>query len=243
MRSKFRRSFLMICISPKELHSFLKAKGVEYLYFSSTVKNICSMIQSNTLMSLLQLSLSELPMTPVENPTLYKQNCMWNKISLYLSNLHGYFARQNKNGPVCLKISIDFLLEVHERDLYISKRNPLNWKKKLTTTDICYSSVSEFSESFNSLYDERKIHKNIILIRDKKTQIDLSKHLKEISLDYLGTRHLLFKKAQKSLTDALNGSNLNHIPVKTIKCTDHCFCQTNYDEMSKDELENLFLPQ
>lgn len=232
----------MIIISPKELHNFLKSKGVEYLYFSSTIRNACSMICSDTLMSLRVLSLNELPMTPVEDADAYKRCYMWNKISLYLCNLHGYFARQNKNGPVNFKISVDFLLEIHERDLYISKRNPLNWKKSLTKYDICYSSVDEFSENFATLYNERKIHKTIILVRDKRSQIKLSKYLIDVSLDYMHDRHLLFKKSENAIKQALNNSGLSHIPVRSLKCNNSCFCQTNYKEMTKSDLEKLFLP-
>lgn len=230
----------MISVSPKELHQLLKENGVGYLFFSCSVKNACTMLNANTLMSLLQLSLKQLPMTVIDNPTLYKQTCMWNKISLYLTDLHGYFPRQNKLGPVCFKISIDFLLEIHERDLYISKRNPLNWKKKFQPTDICYSSVSEFSESLKTLNKERKIHKNIILIRDKKSQIELSKYLEEISLDYLERRYLLFKKAKNALSTALENASLNNVTLKITKCEKFCFCQTNYSEMPVDEIEKLF---
>ncbi len=232
----------MISISPKELHQLLKDKGVEYLFFSCTVRNACTMLQSNTLMSLLQLSHKQLPMTQVDDATLYKQACMWNKIPLYLYDLHGYFLRQNKLGPVCFKISVDFLLEIDERDLCISKRNPFYRKKNMTRNDICYSSVAEFSKIFDSLYNDKKIHKNIILIRDKKSQINLSKYLKEISLDILENKHLLFKKAKNALISVLEKSNLNHITFKVNKCKNFCFCQTNYGEMSVNEIEKLFLP-
>lgn len=233
----------MIIVSPTELYDFLKSKGVEHLYFSSTVKNACSMIRSKTLMSLRVLSLNKLPMSSVNNEATYKQCCMWNKIPLYLYNLHGYFTRQNKNGPVCFKLSIDFLTEINKRDLHISKRNPLNWKSTLTKNDICYSSVDELSQRFDTLYDERKIHKTIILVRDKKSRIDLSKYLCEISLDYLNDKHLLFKRSKKALNEAICESGLNNIPLKTLKCENFCFCQANYSEMPKEELENLFLPK
>lgn len=232
----------MIVISPAEMHKFLKSKGVEYLYFSTTVKNACSMIRSDSLMSLRLLSLNELPMTPIDNVLSYKQSNMWNKVPLYLCNLHGYFTRQNRNGPVNLKISVDFLLDIHARDLSVSKRNPLNWKSNLTKNNICYSSVEEFSKTFDTLYNERKIHKTIFLIRDKNSQIRLSKYLCEISLDYLHDRHLLYKKSEKALKEVLNQSNLNNIPFNTLKCNNFCFCQTNYSEMTRQELENLFLP-
>lgn len=232
----------MILVSPKELHNFLKSKGVEYLYYSSTVKNVCSMIRSDTLMSLRVLSLNGLPMSPVDDTASYKRCYMWNKIPLYLCNLHGYFTRQNRNGPVNLKISIDFLLDIHARDLSVSKRNPLNWKSNLTKNDICYSSVEEFSKIFDTLYDERKIHKTLFLIRDKKSQISLSKYLREISLDYLHDRHLLFKNSEKALKKVLDQSNLNNIPFRILKCDSFCFCQTNYNEMAKCDLEKLFLP-
>lgn len=232
----------MIVISPAEMHEFLKSKGVEYLYFSTTVKNFCSMLRSDSLLSLRLLSFNELPMTPIDNITVYKETNMWNKVPLYLCNLHGYFTRQNKNGPVCLKISVDFLSEIYQRDLCVSKRNPLNWKSNLTKNDICYSSVNEFSKDFDTLYGERKMHKTIFLIRDKKSQIRLSKYLCGISLDYLHDRHLLYKKSEKALKEVLNESNLGHIPISTLKCNRFCFCQSNYREMARQELESLFLP-
>lgn len=118
----------MIIISPTELHHFLKSKGVEYLYFSSTVRNTCSMIHSDTLMSLRLLSLNELPMTAIDNSDTYKRCSMWNKIPLYLCNLHGYFNRQNKNGPVNLKISIDFLLKFIQETFLFQKEILLTGK-------------------------------------------------------------------------------------------------------------------
>lgn len=232
----------MIVISPAEMYDFLKSKDIEYLYFSTTVKNACSMIRSDSLMSLRLLSLNELPMTPIDNVLSYKQSNMWNKVPLYLYNLHGYFTRQNRNGPANLKISVDFLLDIHARDLSVSKRNPLNWKSNLTKNDICYSSVEEFSKDFDTLYNDKKIHKTIFLIRDKKSQISLSKYLCEISLDYLKDKHLLYKKSEKAIKEVLNQSNLNNIPFNTLKCNNFCFCQTNYSEMTRQELENLFLP-
>lgn len=233
---------IMIVISPAEMHGFLKAKGVEYLYFSTTVKNACSMIHSDSLLSLRLLSFNQLPMTPVDNISAYKETNMWNKVPLYLCNLHGYFTRQNKNGPVSLKISVDFLSEIHERDLCVSKRNPLNWKNNLTKNDICYSSVEEFSKDYDTLLDSRRIHKTLFLIRDKKSQIKLSKYLCEISLDYLHDRHLLYKKSENTLKEAIKQSELNNVPFITFKCNNFCFCQTNYNEMTKKELESLFLP-
>lgn len=233
---------IMQPVSPYELHKLLKENGVDYLYFSCSVKNACSMLQSNTLMSFLTLSLKQLPMTEVEKPALYKNTCMWNKIPLYIENLHGYFPRQNKSGPVCFKISTDFLSEIHERDLYISKRNPLNWKKNLKSRDICYSCVSEFSEYFSTLNEHRKIHKNIILIRDKKSEIKLTDYLIDISLDYLDCRHLLFKKAKQAIISAIETAKLNNVKLNITKCTNFCFCQTNYAELSADEIEKLFLP-
>lgn len=232
----------MIIVSPTELYKLLESKGIRYLYYSSTVRNACSMIRANTLMSFRLLSLNEITISPIVNIDLYKQSSMWNKIPLYLYNLHGYFTRQNKNGPVCFKLSIDFLLKIHSRDLYISKRNPLNQRSNLTKYDLCYSSVEELSQCFDALYNERKIHKTIILIRDKKSQIDLSEYLCEISLDYLNDRHLLFKKSEQALNNALKESGLGHLSVKPFKCEKFCFCQTNYNEMSREELEYLFLP-
>lgn len=232
----------MKAILPEELYKFLKSKNIEHLYFATTVKNACSMLNCGELMSPHQLSFQKLPMSLIENSDTYKQSSMWNKISFYLYDLHGYFARQNKLGPVCFAIDINFLLELNEKDLYISKRNPLNWKKGLKRNQICYSSVTEFAEEFEDLLPCRTAHKNIILIRDKKSKIDLRKHLAKISLDKLENRHLLFKKAETALYNALEHSGLEKALLNVKKCDSFCFCQLNYSAMTRDEIEKLFLP-
>ena len=232
----------MGAVSPTELFNFLKSKNIKYLYYATTVKNACSMINCGMLMSNHQLKFKELPMTAPVNADLEKAVGIWNKISFYCCDLHGYFTRQNKLGPVCFVIDIDFLLEVHEKDLYISKRNPLNWKKGLRRNHIYYSSVNEFAENFDNLIPERIAHKNIVLLRDKKSTIYLSKYLVEIIFDKPAHRHLLFTKSKNALTSALKKSGLTQTPLKIRECKDFCFCQTNYEETSIEEIEKLFLP-
>lgn len=232
----------MIAVSPKELHTFLKSKGIEHLFCASSVKNSCSMLACGELISNHKLNHQNLPMTNPANSDLEKRVNVWNKISFNICDLHGYFTRQNKLGPVCFVVDIDFLLDIHEKDLFITKRNPINWKKNLKSNQICYASVAEFAESFDSLLPERTAHKNIILVRDKKSSIDLKKYLVRIILDKPAHRHLLFKKAQSALKSALEKAELANVPLKIRNCNNFCFCETNYSEMTTEEIENLFLP-
>ncbi len=232
----------MISLSPKELYQFLKSKGIDRLYYANTVKNSCSMLTCGELMSNHQLNYRNFPMTDPINPSLEKEFCMWNKISFYTCDLHGYFSRQNRIGPVCFAIDIDFLLELHEKDLYISKRNPMYRKKGMRRKQICYSSVNEFAETFNSLISDKIAHKNIILVRDKNSAVDLRKYLVEITLDQSAHRYMLFTKAQNALKSALKGSGISQIPLKIRECKKACFCQANYDVMTADQIERLFLP-
>lgn len=232
----------MIAISPNELHAFLKSKGIKYLYCANSVKSSCTMLEQGELLSNHQLNYRKLPLTEPVNTESEKRAGVWNKISFYICDLHGYFTRQNKQGPVCFVVDIDFLLDIHEKDLYISKRNPINWKKHLKHNQIYYSSVAEFAEDFDSLLPKRKAHKTIILVRDKKSTINLKKYLVKIILDKPAHRHLLFVKSQKALSSALEKSKLANIPLKIRNCNDFCFCETNYSEMTKEEIETLFLP-
>lgn len=234
--------YIMISVSPKELHSLLKERNIDSLYFSCSVRNACSMINTDSFLSLHQLSYKELPMSDVNNAAIYKQTSLWNKRQFYLCNLHEYFPRQNKLGPVCFRVSIDFLLNIHPRDLYITKRNPLNWRKTLSSNDIYYSSVKEFSEAFETLFDKRLLHKTIILIRDKRSEIKLSDYLLEIILDKPGDKFLLWQKSINALKESLNNEKLSKIPFKTTSCKKQCHCAENYNDMSSPELENLFKP-
>ncbi len=232
----------MYSVSPAELHEFLKSKGVKHLYYATTVKNACSMIKRGTLMSNHQLNFQKLPMTPSINAKFEQFVNMWNKIPLYVCDLHGYYPRQNKRGPVCFVMDIDFLLEVNGKDLTVTKRNPLYWKQGIRSRHIAYTSVSEFAENFERLIPEKIAHKNIILVRDKKSEINLGKYTSEIILDMPAHRYLLYKKAENALAEALKASEITSVPIKVRKCGESCFCRKNYGASSVDELEKIFLP-
>lgn len=228
-------------LSPKELHTLLKEKNIDTLYFSCSVRNACSMISTDSLLSLHQLAYKELPMSELNNADIYKQSSLWNKRQLYLYDLHTYFPRQNKLGPVCFKISIDFLLDIHLRDLYITKRNPLHWRKKLKSCDVYYSSIQEFSDDFDSLFENRLLHKTIILIRDKKSEIKLSDYLQEVILDKPGDKYLLWKRSVAALQQALDNLPTKK-PLLKRKCEKLCHCAENYNGMTPEELDVLFNP-
>lgn len=229
-------------ISPTELYEFLKSKNINHLYFACSVKTACSIINCGNLLSKHKLSLNKLPATGIDSAETDKAVGLWNKIIFHICDLHGYFARQNKFGPVCFVLNIEFLLDVHENDLWVSKKNPLHWKKGTKKSDLYYFSVNDFAENFENLIKNKKAHKNLILIRDKKTEVNLKKHLVEIILDKPGERHLLFMKSKKALLYALENANFQNVSFKIRNCKNFCFCSTNYAEMSEAEIKELFSP-
>lgn len=229
-------------IYPIELYDFLKSKNIKYLYFACTVKTACTFINRGKLMSKYKLSLNKAEFSKNGNIENDKAAGLWNKIIFNFCDLHGYFIRQNKLGPVCFVLDVDFLTEVHQNDLMITQKNPLHWKKGLKKSDFYFSSITDFSNQFSSLNEKRKIHKNMVLIRDKKTKIPLDKYLVEIILDKPGDRYLLFTKAKKALLNAIESANLKNVSFKIRKCKNFCYCQSNYTEMPEHIVKELFNP-
>lgn len=229
-------------ISPIDFYEFLKARNINHLYFACSVNTACSLINNGELMSKRKLSFKKLSAKDVDFAEKEKIANLWNKIILHICDLHGYLTRQNKMGPVCFVLNIDFLLETHETDLLISKKNPIYRKKGEKKAELYYSSVAELNQDFDNIIANRTAQKNMILIRDKRTSVNLQKYLTEIIIDKPGERYLLFAKAKNALLTALNQSGLEAVPFRVRNCKNFCYCLTNYSEMSEKEINEFFNP-
>lgn len=230
----------MNTVAPTELLDFLKSKGINRLYCATTVKTACSIINSGKLMSKHKLDLNKLPMTGAEDANFYKSVNLWNKIILSLFDLHGYLPRQNKFGPVCFVLNVELLSEINIRDLRISKKNPMYFKDTPKYKRF-FSSFEDFAQNYDWIIDEQKANRTLILLRDKKSTVDLNKYLVEVILDKPEERHLLFTKAKKAVSSTLEASGLK-APLKIREDNDFCFCQFNYNLMKEDEMNILFNP-
>ncbi len=229
-------------LTPKEFYIFLKENGINELYFFTTVRSACSMLHARELLSPYQLSYRGLPASVIGSEASYKVNNMWNKIPLYLDDLHPYYKNRNLLGPVYMGINVDFLLNIDEKDFRVSKKRPTKASKFEDKEDLFYSSIEEFANDYQNIIPGHRLQNVVVLIRDKRSHISLDKYLTSFYLDKLRTRHMLYKKANKALYAAV--LELSHDARMNVRrCEDPaCRCHDSYDKLNIDDAEKLFLP-
>lgn len=235
----------MIEVSPKELFNFLSGRKIKYFFHANTVKTSCTLIGQKGLLSRGEITRRMLSMTEQTSDDIDKIYNVWNDIFFDIVDLHGYFPRQNLYGPVCFKLSNEFLLDKDLPNICITKNNPIYWKQDMFDEEKYYLTVSEYASEFDKNMKNRTIQAKMFTIHDTSKRIPFKKYLVEVILDNPRVTvkdKELFPIAKEALVSAIDKAGFDMNILKVRKCT-NCFCRVNYmNQVPIAELEKLFLP-
>lgn len=235
----------MIEVSPKELYDFLSRRKFKYFFHANTVKTSCTLIEQKGLLSRGEITKRKLAMAAQSSDDIDKVFNVWNDIFFDIVDLHGYFSRQNLYGPVCFKISNEFLLDKDLPNICITKDNPIYWEQDMSNEEKYYLTVDEYAAEFDENMKNRTIQKKMFTIHDTSKRIPFKKYLVEVILDNTEVKVngvSVFSIAKEALVSAIRKAGFDPNILKVRKCT-NCYCGTNYmSQVSIAELEKLFMP-
>lgn len=235
----------MIEVSPKELYDFLLDRGHRFFFHANTIRTSCTLIEQEGLLSRGEIEKRKLAMTAQVSDDIDKIFNVWNDIFFDIVDLHDYFSRQNLYGPVCFKISNEFLLDKNLPNICITKDNPIYWNQDMSNEERYYLSVNEYASEFDQNMDNRTIQTKMFTIHDTSKRIPFKKYLVEIILDNTEVKVNgvpVFPIAKEALVSAITEAGFDLNILKVRKCT-NCYCRTNYmNQVSITELEKLFMP-
>lgn len=224
-----------------ELYKFFKEKNIHKLYHANTVATSITFIQEEGLLSRGAVEKKGLYQTSQKSDNKDKEIDVWDDVFLDTADLHDFFSRQNKYGPVLFTFDVEFLLK-NEVDIWITKDNPMYWSESSTSIDRYFKDVNELKDKWSSI-DRQK---SMITIR-KISNAVLFKSLIEIIVDNPNKSIFdnvdVFDEMMKALNQALIKTNRLNNKIKTRECG-HCYCLKNYlNEKNDEELAKLFLPK
>jgi hypothetical protein len=224
-------------LNPKELYELLREKGITHLHHANSVATSITYIAQGGLLSRGSVENRNLYQTSQYSDLKDKIYNIWNDIFLDTLDLHKNFNRQNYYGPVLFKVSADFLLKT-KSEVWVTKNNPVHWKKSMRNIEKYFRSVKEIDRN----WDGYKPEKRMITIRGVSKPI-LFKHLDEIVLDDPGLLIdgiNLYNEARNAIRRAIRRNNLE-IKLHSRKCQPYCFCKSNYlHDVPTRTLEKLF---
>lgn len=223
-----------------ELKELLDEKQVYHLYHANTVRTSRTFLEQGGLMSRGAVEQNDLVQTDQSSDDIDKAFDVWNDIFLDTTDLHKYFGRQNKYGPVLFKISTTFLEEL-DLDIWVTKDNPINWSKSMTNQNKYFVSVEELREKWDSFQRQRKMitlkNVNEPILFDYVSEVIVDDPV--VKLEENGT--VLFNEAVKTIKQSLADNPQFINKFKTRVCT-NCFCRVNYlNEVNINTLKKLFL--
>ena len=227
----------------KKLYDFLIEKEILVLYHANTVRTSLTYFKELGLLSRGAVENKGLIQTEQSSDEIDKVINVWNDVFLDTVDLHSFFPRQNYYGPVLFELSIE-LVQNTEFEIWITKNNPINWKKESTNEERYFVSMEELIEKWDTIARQRKM----ITIRHNNTPI-LFQYVKRIIVDdpkvsFKDEENKIhvFNETVKIIKEVIT----NDHPLKgkfiTRDCNGYCYCISNYlHQHNKQEIKRLFL--
>lgn len=226
-------------INGVDLVSVLKAKNINSLYHANSVLTSCTFIKEGGLMSRGGVEYFGFSQTSQYSDVDDKKFNVWNDIFLDYHDLHSYFNRQNKYGPVVFKFNVKLLANENIPDIWITKNNPIYWKVWDTEEDRYYTSLNKFEADYNI-----EPYKKMITLKEYLQPLQVFNYLESIILDDPGVINGInyYEEARKFLIDCIKKSSMDVQILIRRNCSSSCYCKKNYrDEIDENYLTKMFL--
>ncbi|MFP3595208.1 hypothetical protein [Chryseobacterium sp. SIMBA_029] len=117
-------------LNNQELYDFFVEKEILALYHANTVGTTITYLQNDGLLSRGAVEDKGLFQTYQKTDAKDKIVDVWNDVFLDTNDLHTYFDRENRYGPILFELDLD-LVKDESFEIWITKDNPIRWMKIL----------------------------------------------------------------------------------------------------------------
>lgn len=226
-----------------DVYEYFIGSGISHLYHANTVATSITFIQQQGLLSRGGIESKRLYQTPQGSDEIDQLVEVWNDVFFDTTDLHGFFPRENRYGPISFKFSVDLILNENYH-IWITKNNPQYWTVATPMNDRYFSSIEELRDTG----DNYALHRRMILIKNFVDPIGFD-FLASISIDnprvlIHGDINLLNETV--SAFKAIQPIHLTgkfYIRTVHVDCQSKCYCTDNYLRYNVERLARLFLPQ
>ncbi|HBU78157.1 MAG TPA: hypothetical protein DEF18_08655 [Muricauda sp.] len=224
----------------KELFDFFKSLEIEVLYHANTTQTSITYLNQNGLLSRGAVESLGLNQTAQSSDDIDKVLDVWNDVFLDTTDLHTYFSRQNYYGPILFEFDVS-LIENTEYEIWITKNNPIYWKKETPMEDRYFQSVAELRDNWK-YYSRQKM---MVTIRKNSSPI-LFESVRRVLVDdprvTLTNENIhLFNETVKLIKENVPDGHILKGKFKTRECG-YCWCRDNYlNQVGVPDLKRLFL--
>lgn len=218
-----------------ELYEMLREKGLQYLYHANTVSTSLTFIKQNALLSRAYVEFNTLVQTGQKSDAGDKEHDVWDHVFLDGEDLHKRYSQANKYGPVTFRMKLELLKAPELEYIYITRSNPMYWKKNTPVEKKFYASIDEVKADYLS---GRKLDSQIMFtLKDTQKKVALDKFLVAVGIDkpeilinlksggMKNVGEYTFEKISKTLAD----SGLENVPVYFRHENESRYCRCNFN--------------
>jgi len=230
-------------LSNIDLYNFLVEKEVLALYHANTVRTSLTYFNQNGLLSRGAVENMGLYQTPQSSDEVDKVLNVWNDVFLDTIDLHSFFPRQNYYGPILFELDID-LIKNDNFEIWITKNNPINWKKETPDNERYFINIDDLKENWDKIPRQRKM----ITVRNNQSPI-LFQYIRRIIVDdprvtiKQGDDKIhVFNQSVKIIKEIISEGHQLKNKFITRECKGYCYCTSNYlYQHTESEIKRLFL--
>jgi hypothetical protein len=220
-------------LDAKAVLQVLKEKKIEHFYHANTVQTSCIFLQHGRLLSRGTVDEKEIPQTSQKSDALDKKYGIWYDIFLDTVDIHARAKLRNLYGPVLFVFDLGVLEKNWLSTIWITKKNPSNWKDTDSSSDRYFQSVEEFGKTY-----KKGDFGSTFILRSAGGVLRLDPHLKEIIVDdpsweYEGAG--VYGQTIGALRASAWQGGLKDISIKKRVCVTDCQCKEDYSKILNNE--------
>ena len=185
--------------------------------------------------------------TPQCSDDLDKRYAIWHDVFLDSVDIHQRANKRNLYGPVLFRFGLEMLLDEQIRSIWITRKNPTEWREHDKREDRYFTSVDEFSNRYS-----KGDFGSMFMLRHNGGCLRLSPYLKDIVLDAPSINDDdvdLYSHTVGALRSSAWQGGLKDLAIVRRKCSRYCKCSTEYAALLQNaiaknderELKKLFV--
>jgi hypothetical protein len=226
-------------LDPKDILAFLRERGINTLYHANTVQTATLFLTEGGLLSRGAVERRGLVQTRQWTDDRDKRVGVWDDAFLDIIDIHHQLRRRNKYGPVLFELDPDFIIELGEGEIRVTKRNPANWKAAQPIAERYCMSVAELAERSA----EGALWNYSVTITSPANPVLFGSSLRGIILDDPGEAPPAcgaYAQALETLEASVPPGRIGLPIVVRHERGACCDCLDEYSQMGEEEIAELF---
>lgn len=226
-------------LKAEQVLEVMQEKDIDTLYYANSVRTSCSFLRESALLSRGTVEQRGLIQSEQYSDPVDKKYGVWFDVFLDSCDIHERVNNTNDYGPVLFVFDVAVLDKDDMPPLWVTKKNPTDWRASDTQADRWFTSIDELREGFN-----KHTFAHMLVLRHVGGVLPLKGSLKKIVLEDPSREVIKGLDAYSFSRGALRASaifsDVMKAKIEKRKCGRGCGCKGAYENHDGDQMKKFF---